>query len=98
MGRYFCKQISPFWLDNRDVQRRNEVRWRPGKETILAPPCSNLRSFGSICTVLIEKSAYDIVVTFCPPCSDSAPGELCPLSPLVTSLVLCSKNGKIFRK
>jgi len=21
MGRYLCKQISPFWLDNRDVHR-----------------------------------------------------------------------------
>jgi len=26
MDRYICKQISPIWLDNRDVQRRNEVR------------------------------------------------------------------------
>jgi len=25
----------------------NEVRWRLGQETSLAPPCSNLRSFGS---------------------------------------------------
>jgi len=22
IGRYFCKQISPFWLNNRDVQGR----------------------------------------------------------------------------
>ena len=51
-GRYFCKQISPFWLDNLDVQGRNEVKWCLGKETSLAPPCSNLRSFGSKCTVL----------------------------------------------
>jgi len=28
------------------------VRWRPGQETSLAPPCSNLRSFGSKCTVM----------------------------------------------
>ena len=28
-------------------QRRKEVRWRPGQEASLAPPCSNLRSFGS---------------------------------------------------
>jgi len=51
-GRYFCKQISPLYLDNRVVQRRNEVRWRLGKETSLAPPCSNLRSFGSKFIVL----------------------------------------------
>jgi len=31
MGRYFCKQVSSFWLDNRDVQGRiDEVRWRLG--------------------------------------------------------------------
>jgi len=31
---------------------RNEVRWRPGQEASLAPPCSHLRSFGSKCTAL----------------------------------------------
>jgi len=30
----------------------NEVRRRPGQDASLAPPCSNLRSFGSKCTVL----------------------------------------------
>jgi len=25
MGKYFCKQISAFWQDNRDVQGRNEI-------------------------------------------------------------------------
>jgi len=52
MGRYFCKQLSPFWLDNRDVQGRKEVRWRLGQETGLAPLCWNLRSSGSKYTVL----------------------------------------------
>jgi len=53
MYRYFCKQISPFWLlDNHDMQGRNEARWHLGQETCLAHPCSNLRSFGSKCTVL----------------------------------------------
>jgi len=33
-------------------QGRNEVRWRPGQDASLAPPYSNLRSFGSECTVL----------------------------------------------
>ena len=32
-------------------QGRHDVRWRPGQEASLAPPCSNLRSFGSKCTV-----------------------------------------------
>jgi len=44
-------------------QGRNEVRWRPGHEASLAPPCSNLRSFGSKCTVL-KKVDCDIVGTF----------------------------------
>jgi len=30
----------------------NQVRWRPGQGASLAPVCSNLRSFGSKCTVL----------------------------------------------
>jgi len=38
VGRYFCKQISPVWLDSRDVQGRNEVRWRLGQEASLTPP------------------------------------------------------------
>jgi len=33
-------------------QGRNEVRWRPGQEASLLPPCSNLRSFGTKHTVL----------------------------------------------
>ena len=43
-------------------QGRTEVRWRPGQETNLAPPFSNLRSFGRKCAV--EESTCDIVVTF----------------------------------
>jgi len=34
------------------IQGRNGVRWRSGQEASLAPPCSNLRYFGSKCTVL----------------------------------------------
>ena len=33
-------------------QERNEVRWRLEQEASLAPPCSNLRSFGSKYTLL----------------------------------------------
>ena len=40
-------------------QGRNIVRWRRGEEASLAPPCSNVRSFGSKCTVLKK-----ILVTF----------------------------------
>ena len=72
----------------------NEVRWRPGHEASLAPPCSTLRSFGSKCTVL-KKVLMTLLGLFGAPRSDSAPGELFPLAPLVTPLVSvlsCSIN------
>jgi len=68
-----------------DIQGRNEVRWRPGQEVNLAPPWSNMKSFGSKCTVLKK-----VLVTFLglfDPLSDSSPhsylspGELCPPCP-----------------
>jgi len=34
------------------IQGRNKVRWRPGQEASLAPPCSNLISFEGKFTVL----------------------------------------------
>jgi len=45
-----------------------------------------------------EKCAYGIVVTFYLPAVIRRPGNCVPLPPLVTSLVLCNKNRKIFRK
>jgi len=66
-------------------QERAEVRWLPGKETSLAPPCANLGSFGSKCTAL-EKQLATLLDFLVPP-SDSAPGALCPRAPLVTPLV-----------
>jgi len=78
MGRYFCKQISPFWLDNRDVQGRNEVRWGLGKETSLAPMFkSDVFRKQMYC---FEKSAYDIV-TFWPPAEIQRPGNCFPFPP-----------------
>ena len=93
------------------TQGRNEVRWRPGQETSLAPPCSNLRSFGSKSAV--EESTCDIVRTFRRPRSDSAthndlaPGDLrSPCSPdcegrrkiQTMSQVLSSMQYICFRK
>jgi len=37
------------------TQGHTEVRWSLQQETRLAPPCSNLRPFGSKCTVLKTK-------------------------------------------
>ena len=40
------------------TQGRVEVRWRPGHKRSLAPPCLNLRSFGSKCSVLNKNVGY----------------------------------------
>ena len=103
MGRYCCKQISPFWLDNSDVQGRNEVRWRPGQETSLAPPCSNLRSCLSEVNVLFKKSAYDIVGTFWPPAAIRRPRNCAPFPPWLRDwcysikIEKCFENKQIFK-
>ena len=56
-----------------------EVTWRPRKETSLAHPCSNLRSFGSKCNVLKKKLQH--FWNFSAPPIESAPGVLCPPCP-----------------
>jgi len=58
---------------------RNKVKCCLGQRTSLAPPCSNLRSFGSKCAE--EESTCDIVVTYWHPHSDSVPRELHLLAP-----------------
>jgi len=69
------------------LQGRNEVRWRPGQEASLAPPCSNLQVLRKqICCWRkylrhccdFEESTCDIVAT-----------KLRPLSPLITPLNSC---------
>jgi len=62
----------------------NEVRWRPGQETSLAPPCSNLRSFESKSTVL-KKVLVTLLGLFSAPCSHSVPPAVIrrPCSPIV---------------
>jgi len=64
----------------------------PGTRNHLAPPCSNLRSFGSKSAV--EESTFDIVRTFRRPHHDSAPGELRPLALLVTPLDVSLTNAR----
>jgi len=46
-------------------QERDKVRWLPGQEASLAPPCSNLRFLQSKCTVL--KKVLVILWTFSAP-------------------------------
>jgi len=74
-------------LDNRDVQGRNEIRRRLGKETSLAPPCSNLKSFRKQ-MYCFEKSAYDIVVIFWSPAVNRRPGNCAPFPPRNVSGVM----------
>jgi len=74
-------------------QWRNEVRWRPGQEESLAPPCSNLWAFGSK-YIALKKILVTLLRFFGVPCSHSAPpqwlgaqGIVPPLLFLVTLLV-----------
>jgi len=82
-------------------QGRNEVRWRPGQEASLAPACSNLRSFGSECTVL-KKVLVTLLWLYCSLRSDSAPRaairhprNFSPLAPLVTPLIVVTSESYI---
>jgi len=59
-------------------QGPNEVGCGPGKESSLAPPRSNLRSFRNKCIVLKKAHCWDF---FGAPRSHSAPRELCPPCP-----------------
>jgi len=60
-------------------QGGNEVRWHPGQEASLPPPCYNLKSFASKSTVL-KKVIVTLLALFGAPAviwcphSDSAPG------------------------
>jgi len=75
------------------VQGRNELRWTLGQETSLAPPYSNLSSFGTKSTVLKKVlvtllELFGALTVILLPHSDSALGKLCPpwppsLRPLV---------------
>jgi len=87
---HYCKFCKRLFLNQqgRHWQGRNEVRWRPGQEASLAPPCSNLRSFGSKSTVL-KKVLATMLGLFGAPRSDSTPHsdkELCPPPPFVPPL------------
>ena len=62
------------------VQGRTEVRWLPEQETSLAPPCSNLRSFVSKCTVL-KKVLVTLLGLFGVPALNRRPGHCALLSP-----------------
>jgi len=61
------------------LQERNEVRWRPGQEACLAPPCLNLKSFGSKCTA-VKKVLVTLLGLFGVPMMIRRPGNCAPLA------------------
>ena len=82
MQLWKCLTVSPLrsaCLAMHQTQGRNEVRWRPGQETSLVPPCSNTRTFGS--KIAVEKSTWDMVVTFRRSPVIRRPGKCAPLIP-----------------
>ena len=86
--------VNERWLSY--GQGHNEVRWSQGQETSLAPPCSNLRSFGNKFTVLKNVHVTILELFGAPamiqgPPNDSASGELYPLSPSLRPCVWVQK-------
>jgi len=74
MGKWKTYKTSS--ARSRDVTRCGGARGK--KQLSLAPPCSNLRSFGSKCTVL-KKVLVTLLGLGSAPHSHPAPGELCLL-------------------
>ena len=95
--RPYCKKMCTSFLNDAESlttygcalwcsqQGRNEVRWRLGQETSLAPPCSNLRSFGNKSAA--GESTCNIVRTFRRPGNCGPLGSLAPhVTPLAVRL------------
>jgi len=90
--KHCCANEARFLRLLPQQQGRNEIRWRPGQEASLAPPCSNLRSLGSKCTAL-KNVFVTLLGLYGVPHSDWAlplrfgdRGIVPPLTPLVTPL------------
>jgi len=77
------------------VQGRNEVRWRPGQEASLSTPCSNLRYFGSKCSVL-KKVLVTILGLFGAPIVTRRPGNRTALAtPRCAPVCMQTHTGKV---
>ena len=71
----------------------------PGQGACLAPPCSNLRSFGSKCSLLYWRKYLRHCWDFPTPPSDSEPGTLCvPPLPSPRYAPVSSNGIKLGRK
>ena len=92
IGRYFCKQISPFWQDNRDVQgvTRLDGAWDKKKfgAPIFEPELFRKQMY------CFEKSAYDIAVNFWLRAVIRRPGNCSPFPPSLRLWCYAIKLGK----
>ena len=78
------QDIITMWSRIACTQGRNEFIWRPGQEASLAPPCSNLRSFGSKCSLLYwRKYLWHCCDFSAPPAMIQHLGNCAPLAPLL---------------
>ena len=100
-GRYFCKQISSFWLDNRDVQGcKDEVRWRLGIQ-VWRPHVWNWGL--SEANVLFWKKCSWYCCNFLPPVVIRRPRNCSPLPPSLRlwcyaiKIKKFSENKQIFK-
>ena len=90
--KHCCANEARFLRLLPQQQGRNEIRWRPGQEASVAPPCSNPRSSGSKCTVL-KNVFVTLLGLYGAPHSDWAPplrfgarGIVPPLPPRYASV------------
>ena len=98
MGRYFCKQISPIWLNNRDVQGLNKVRWPLGQKNKFGTPMFEPEFFRKQCRPTVLKK---VVMTLWHPPAPSVirrPVNFSPSLPSFLPYVMCNKNRKIYWK
>jgi len=95
LGKFECTFfglcVCIFW--GTLYQGRGEIRWRLGQETSLAPPCSNVRSFGSKYSLPYWRKNLQHCWDFSAPPSDSVPGVLLPPR-FVPSVTLHNKVRK----
>ena len=75
-----------------DIRSRGATRLDgTGTRSKFGAPCSNLRSFGSKCTLLKKEYCCDILSSH----SDSAPEELRSPCPLVTTLITSNIKSSV---
>jgi len=93
MGRYFCKQISPIWLNNRDVQGLNKVRWPLGQKNKFGTPMFEPEFFRKQCRPTVLKKVV-MTLWHSPPAVIQRPLNFSPLLPSFPPMWCAIKVGK----